>query len=116
MQGEDLSSSDLVLGFERIHVASAVVDAQAPRERSFTLPELVELLGEDDPPETEDPIERARLALRTAHEHRHSRPPDEVLLEVADPWNRPTSVYTETATKLARLCEDLVPALFGRRT
>jgi hypothetical protein len=38
-----------------------------------------------------------------------------VLLEVADPWNRPSAVYSETATKVARLCEDLVPALFGDR-
>ena len=104
-----------MLGFERIHVATAVVDAQAPRERSFTLPELVELLGEADPPAVDDPIERARLAVGSAHERRHTRPPEEVLLEVADPWNRPTAVYTETATKLARLCEDLVPALFGQR-
>jgi protein-tyrosine-phosphatase len=115
LRGEDLSGSDLVLGFERIHVATAVVDAHAPRDRSFTLPELVHLLGEVELPATADPLERAQLALRAAHEHRGGRLPEEVLLEVADPWSQPNTVYAETATKLARLCEDLVPALFGDR-
>ena len=41
----DLSSADLVLGFEQMHVATAVVDAGAERDRSFTLPELVDLVG-----------------------------------------------------------------------
>jgi hypothetical protein len=63
-----------------------------------------------------DPLERARQALRAANELRGERlPEEEVLLEVADPWNRPSAVYSETATKVARLCEDLVPALFGDR-
>ena len=115
LQGEDLSRSDLVLGFERIHVATAVVDARAPRERSFTLPELVHLLGDAELPSAADPLERARLALRAAHQVRGERLPEEVLLEVADPWSQPNAVYAETATKLARLCEDLVPALFGDR-
>jgi protein-tyrosine-phosphatase len=115
LSGEDLSASDLVLGFERIHVATAVVDAGAPRDRSFTLPELVHLLGDAELPATTDPLERAREALRAAHEIRGERLPEEVLLEVADPWSQPNAVYAETATKLARLCEDLVPALFGDR-
>src|SRR5439155_4834134 len=37
----DLSSADLVVGFEANHVASAVVDAGADRKRTFLLPELV---------------------------------------------------------------------------
>ena len=115
LHGEDLGASDLVLGFERIHIATAVVDAHAPRDRSFTLPELVHLLGDAEPPSAGDPLERARLALRAAHELRGSRLSEEILLEVADPWAQPNAVYAETATKLARLCEDLVPALFGDR-
>jgi protein-tyrosine phosphatase len=115
LQGERLDASDLVLGFERIHVATAVVDAAARRERAFTLPELVALLTQADVPELEDPLERARLAVRTAHEQRHARLPEEALAEVADPWSRPEAVYAETAKRVADLCRRLVPRLFGDR-
>src|SRR5437016_1605778 len=37
----DASGADLVVGFERMHVVSAVMDARVPLERAFTLPELV---------------------------------------------------------------------------
>ena len=40
----DLSGADLVVGFERGHVERAVVDGGAARERTFTLPQVVELL------------------------------------------------------------------------
>ena len=39
-----LENIDLLLGFEPAHVRQAVVDAQAPRERSFMLGEFVPLL------------------------------------------------------------------------
>jgi protein-tyrosine-phosphatase len=113
LEGENLARSDLVLGFERIHVATAVVDAQAQRERAFTLPELVELLSEADIPAAEDPLERARLAIRAAHEHRSARPPGELLPEVADPWSQPNAVYAETASSVDELCRRLMPRLFG---
>jgi protein-tyrosine phosphatase len=48
-----LADADLVIGFERHHVAAAVVEGEAPRERTFTLPQAVELLeatAEDGPP------------------------------------------------------------------
>ena len=44
----DLAEADLVLGFERHHVERAVVQAGAPRERAFTLPQVVELLESGD--------------------------------------------------------------------
>jgi protein-tyrosine-phosphatase len=72
---ESLRDADLVLGFERHHVERAVVDGSAPRERTFTLPQAVELLEANGPvggalerldalrptsifdaPEVEDPI------------------------------------------------------------
>src|SRR6476659_6098462 len=37
--------ADLVVGFEHRHVAAAVVDGGAPRDKVLTLPELVRLLG-----------------------------------------------------------------------
>jgi protein-tyrosine phosphatase len=115
LQGESLNASDLVLGFERIHVATAVVEAQARRERSFTLPELVDLLGDAELPAAEDSLERARLAVRAADERRGARPPGEVLPEVPDPWSQPNAVYAETARSVAELCGRLVPRLFGDR-
>jgi protein-tyrosine-phosphatase len=115
LQGERLAESDLVLGFERIHVATAVVDAEAKRDRAFTLPELVDLLSEAEIPEADDPVERARLAVRAAHEQRQARLPEDLLPEVADPWSQPNAVYTETAKRVAELCRRLVPRLFGDR-
>ena len=64
----DLSRADLVLGFERRHIKSSVVESGAPREVSFTLPELVGLLGRiPGPPLPSDPAERARVRVRQAH-------------------------------------------------
>ena len=42
----DLSEADLVLGFEYQHLAAAVTEGAARRERTFTVPELVLLLEE----------------------------------------------------------------------
>jgi protein-tyrosine-phosphatase len=86
-----LAGADLVVGFERTHVERAVVDAGAPRERTFTLPQAVGLLEASpregsprervealqvgnvfDAPEIEDPI-----GLRTARQR-------EVMAEIED--------------------------------
>jgi hypothetical protein len=111
--GETLAASDLVLGFERIHVATAVVDAGARRERTFTLPELVGLLEGVEIPAVADPLERARLAVSVAHERRAANAPDEVLPEVADPWSQPNAVYAEAAHAVDVYCRRLARQLFG---
>jgi protein-tyrosine-phosphatase len=113
LRGEDLSASDLVLGFERIHVATAVVEAGASRERTFTLPELVALLEDAEVPAATDPVERARQAVSAAHERRAAIAPDEVFPEVADPWSQPNAVYAETARAVDVLCRRLARWLFG---
>jgi protein-tyrosine-phosphatase len=113
LRGEDLAVSDLVLGFERIHVATAVVEAGARRERTFTLPELVELVEDTEIPAAHDPVERARQAVSAAHERRATIGPDEVFPEVADPWSKPNVVYAETARAVDVLCRRLVRRLFG---
>ena len=114
LEGENLAASDLVLGFERIHVATAVVDAGARRERTFTLPELVELLEDTEIPAAADPVERARLGVSAAHERRTVIGPDEVFPEVADPWSQPNAVYVETARAVDVLCRRLARRLFGK--
>lgn len=112
LAGEDLSQTDLVLGFERIHVAAAVIEAGADRKRTFTLPELVELLATIAPPPSLDPIERARAALQAAHD---ARPPaHEVMPELADPIGRPRRVQRETARRVRDLVDELSSGLFGR--
>jgi protein-tyrosine-phosphatase len=108
----DLSDADLVLGFERVHLATAVVECAAPRERSFTLPELVALLRERDPAlGGDDPIARARGAVRAAHEARNSHGRR---LELGDPLGGPPELFQQTAAELRALTETLAARLFGR--
>jgi protein-tyrosine-phosphatase len=112
LAGESLERADLVLGFEFRHVAAAVVEGQARRERAFTLPELVDLLADIDPPTERGPLERARAAVQAAHE---ARPVNSAVVpEVADPLGRPRRIHRETAERLEGLVLQLAEALFGR--
>ena len=106
----DLSGADLVVGFERRHVATAVVDARAPRERTFGILELVELLERIDPPRATTPEERARGAVARAHALRRS---DAELQELPDPLGGSRDVYRETISRVRLLCERLAVGLFG---
>jgi protein-tyrosine phosphatase len=110
----DLAPFDLVIGFERAHVAAAVVDGGAQLERTFTLPELVELLREiPEPPPASDPVERARVRIREAHA---ARPPDfrnRPVLEVADPLGKPRSAQDATAVELRSLVSTLAHELLA---
>jgi protein-tyrosine phosphatase len=111
---EALDGADLVLGFERAHVARAVVAGKAPLERTFTLPELVELLEAAPAPaaETEDPVARARAAVAavasTRPDPRRTRIP-----ELGDPLGKPAAVFRRTADAVSELSERLVERLFG---
>jgi low molecular weight protein-tyrosine phosphatase len=106
-----LADADLVLGFERAHVATAVVDGAAKPERTFTVPELVELLRQVEP-RAHDPIDRAREAIALAHGARSARPPLLDLSELGDPYGRSQRVYRETAERVETLCEELAARLF----
>lgn len=108
MRGGDLSSADLVIGFEQRHVAAAVVDGGAPRDRTFTLPELVELLETSVPERFGTPVERARDALAYAHARRGERPG-----ELADPLGQDRSVYGSTVERIQDLTARLALGLFG---
>jgi protein-tyrosine-phosphatase len=107
-----LAAADLVLGFERMHVTTAVVDGGAPRERVFTLPELVSLLEQDEPLEGADPIERARAAVAQAGRARGSQSGLR-FPEVADPIGTSPRAQRRTAEELIDLSGRLVAALFG---
>ena len=95
LAGADLSGEDLVIGFELIHVATAVVDARAPRDRTFTLPELAAYLPVAVAMPSEGSVEAAREAVRSAAQMRRAelRSPQ----EIPDPVGGPERAYEEAA-------------------
>lgn len=100
----DLRQADLVIGFEQIHIATAVVEAGARRDRCFTLPELADLLGA--PGETpRDTIAMAH-AVRIGDRERHQP------VEIADPLGQSGAVFLATANEIADLVTTLVQELF----
>jgi protein-tyrosine phosphatase len=110
----DLRRADLVVGFERSHLAAAVVEAGADRSRAFTLPELVELLElERCDSTTADPVSRALSAIRRAHNARVERDRQAGFPEVADPVGGPASVYKRTANEIRDLVDRLARGLFS---
>ena len=112
MSEAGLADADLVVGFERMHVATAVVDGGAAAERTFTMPELVGLLREVEPRET-DPVARAREAVALANQARSGRPPQSLdANELEDPYGRSAKVYRETADRIEALAEELAARLF----
>ena len=107
----ELHAADLVLGFERSHVAAAVIEGGAARERTFTMPEFVALADgvsvEDGPP-----VERARRVVEAAQALRADAAPAK-LAELPDPAGGPERGYDTAANEIARLSRRLVQALFG---
>jgi len=110
----NLEDSDLVLGFEQMHVAAAVVDGGARRELTFTLPELIRLLA--DIPEAHrqtDALKRAQARIQGAHA---ARPPDRsrnAVPEIADPLGKTWRVQRRTAEELRALVTELSSRLFA---
>jgi protein-tyrosine phosphatase len=110
LAGEDLSRADLVIGFEPIHVSSAVIEAGAPRERTFLLTELVERLERVTLPDVLGPVERARAAVEEADEARTASPSTPE--EIADPIGGPPAGYRSSADRVYRLSRRLAELLF----
>jgi protein-tyrosine phosphatase len=109
----ELADAELVIGFERRHVATAVVDGMALRERTFTLPELVALLERIDRPLPSEPLEHARETLALVARGRPDGSPVGVA-ELADPIGRGAAVFRETADRVQALTDALASGLFGR--
>jgi protein-tyrosine phosphatase len=108
----DLSNADLVIGFERRHLAKAL-EAGARPERTFSVVELVDLLEKIETPNNNDPTERAREAVARAHDRRRlsdSVPPK---IEIEDPMGAAPSAYRNTAIRLRDLSRRLAQGLFG---
>jgi protein-tyrosine-phosphatase len=109
---EPLEGADLVLGFERAHVVQAVIEGGAPLERTFTLPELVELLPPLPPLGEADPVARARALVASVAETRPD-PRTAPVAELADPLGRSRSFSRRTAEQVDELGRRLVTELFG---
>lgn len=107
----DLSGFDAIVGFERDHLASAVVEFGAGPDKTFTLPELVRLL-ESTVPETGDPVAVARGRIAAAAERRASDPQFIPGEDVTDPIGQDPTFFEDTAERIATLCERLVELLF----
>ena len=110
--GADLRAADLIVGFERAHIGAAVLEAQAPRERSFLLTELVELLEELPPVFDAEPLQRARNAVANAGALRRESPA-EWYEEIPDPLGGSSKVAREVANDVQRLTISLLRGLFG---
>jgi protein-tyrosine-phosphatase len=111
-----LEDVDLVLGFEPAHVQQAVVDAHAPRDRSFTVRDFVPLLsfaGVAAP--REEVVKRARSVVAAAGE-RLAESPNPPMRSMRDPFGGPWKLYRQTASDIRELTITLVESLFGIAT
>lgn len=112
----DLASADLVVVFERVHLARAVVDAGAPHHATFLLVELVRLLEATEPPlPTGSTIDRARQRVVAASRQRAPVSAPSSQEEIIDPLGGPARHFRRTAERLSELTEELVRELFGVR-
>lgn len=108
----DLSSADLVVGFELHHVAGAVVDGGAPATKTFLLKELVRLARAVSPPQHADPVARARAVVELAEGLRRETGP--VLgEEIRDPAGRRIKAFREIVYEVVRTCDEMTALLFG---
>jgi protein-tyrosine-phosphatase len=103
-----LESADLAVGFEPFHVAAAVIEGGAARERVFLITELAELLGQigaarDRRPERTIEIAHARRASLSS------------AAPVGDPVGRSKQEFQRTFEQIERLVAAIAAGLFGDR-
>ena len=118
LKSVDLSATDLVIGLERSHVAAAVVEADVPYDKAFTLKEIVRLLDDLEPTTPGEPEELpdyAREVVRRAHERRQLDPAFVPGEDIEDPFGGPRAAYVDMTQEVAALCRALVAGLFGSR-
>jgi protein-tyrosine phosphatase len=113
LNNASLEDVDLLLGFEPAHIRQAVVDAEAPRERSFTVRDFVPLLPAAGlaAPE-EEVVKRARSLVAAAGE-RLAELQNPKMSTMRDPFGGPWKVYRQTASDVRDLSVTLVERLFG---
>jgi protein-tyrosine phosphatase len=104
-----LGDADLVLGFERSHVAAAVLEGGAPLPRTFLATELVALLRNAPPIEIAEPRRRIRTLVEMAD---RARRPDTYVPEVRDPLGHSRETYERIAIEIWSLTLALVEVMF----
>jgi protein-tyrosine phosphatase len=104
----DLGSADLVIGFQRDHVAAAVVDGGADPDTTFSFRELLRLLRQLGPQRASgDP--RALLAqVNDVRQGVASFDPDD---EIADPIGSQQAVFEGLAKEIFDSCTELAERL-----
>ena len=115
LQPGSLTNADLVVGFEREHVNSAISEGGANVASVFMLPEAVSLLGRVDEAPDSAPVERARALVRRAHELRGSATQHPQPMEIPDPLGQAAAMQRKIAEGVADLSHRLVAALFDPR-
>jgi len=107
-----LEEVDLLLGFEPAHIQQAVVDARAPRERSFTLGDFVSLLPAEGAAPDDDVVKRAGSLVAAAGD-RLAEFPKPTMSAMRDPFGGSWKLYRQTASDIRDLSVTLVERLFG---
>ncbi len=106
-----LEDVDLLLGFEPAHILQAVVDAHAPRGRSFLMGDFVPLLPAARlAMPSEHVVERARSLVAAARE---SLDENLTLSSMRDPFGGSWKVYRQSASDIREFSVALVARLFG---
>jgi protein-tyrosine-phosphatase len=112
VRSTSLAHLDLVLGFEEQHVREAVVHADAPRSKTFTVRHFSRLLASLSPVTDLDPVTRARIKVAQADAQR-----DELQASFADEMRDPLGgswkLYHDTGVEIREHSLALVAALFG---
>jgi protein-tyrosine-phosphatase len=103
-----LREKDLVIGFEPVHVSTAIATGGAAAEKTFMLLELPDLL-EGVAPYGPDVAETRRLIRRMHAARLANAAPPEVL---RDPYGEPKQVMAETARLIDTTISHLTAALF----
>jgi protein-tyrosine phosphatase len=106
MLDAQLGDADLVIGFERSHVSTAVLDGGADRAKTFTLHELIALVRSVEEQERPGGPDSIRRLVARADAARATRPPSG-FEEVPDPMGRSRRFYEHTARELWRLAIEL---------
>jgi protein-tyrosine phosphatase len=113
LAGQNLGAADLVIGFELIHAATAVVRAGAARERTFLLGELVDYLDALEPPEEPDVVMRARGLVEAAAALRAEQTAVMPVPEIEDPYGKSPATYEQVASDVLNLTSRVSEILLG---
>jgi low molecular weight protein-tyrosine phosphatase len=108
----EVKDVDLLLGFEPAHILQAVVDAHAPRERSFLVRDFARLLpaaGVVRP--GEQVVEGARSLVAAAGQRLDER--SLTMKSMRDPFGGPWKLYRQSASDIREFSMTLVERLFG---